>query len=103
MYKIIGADQKEYGPVTAEQLRQWFGEGRVNGQTLVRPESETDWRPLSSVPEFADLLRSAPLPSSAPFTSAPGATVAPPIETVLARAFNLDIGACISRSWELLK
>jgi uncharacterized membrane protein len=103
MYKIIGADQKEYGPVTAEQLRQWFGEGRVNGQTLIRPEAETEWRPLSSVPEFADLLRSAPTPSSAPFPSAPGATVAPPIETVLARDFNLDIGACISRSWDLFK
>ena len=35
MYKIIGADQKEYGPVTAEQLRQWIAEGRVNGQTSV--------------------------------------------------------------------
>jgi hypothetical protein len=103
MYKIIGADQKEYGPVTSEQLRQWFGEGRVNGQTLVRPEAETEWRPLSSVAEFSDLLRSAPPPSPAPFPSAPGATSAPPIETVLARDFNLDIGACISRSWELLK
>ena len=103
MYKIIGADQKEYGPVTAEQLRQWFGEGRVNGQTLIRPEAETEWRPLSSVPEFADLLQSATASSSVPFASAPGARVAPPIETVLARDFNLDIGACISRSWELLK
>ena len=29
MYKIIGGDQKEYGPVTAEQLRLWVTEGRV--------------------------------------------------------------------------
>jgi hypothetical protein len=29
IYKIIGQDGKEYGPVTAEQLRQWIAEGRV--------------------------------------------------------------------------
>ena len=33
MYKIIGSDQKVYGPVTAEQLRQWLAEGRVNPST----------------------------------------------------------------------
>ena len=31
MYKIIGADQKEYGPVSIEQLRLWITEGRVDG------------------------------------------------------------------------
>ena len=29
MYKIIGQDGKEYGPITAEQLRQWISENRV--------------------------------------------------------------------------
>ena len=33
MYKIIGANQTEYGPVSAEQIRQWIAEGRVNAQT----------------------------------------------------------------------
>ena len=42
MYKIIGADQKEYGPVSAEQLRLWIAEGRVNGQTSVWPEGATE-------------------------------------------------------------
>ncbi len=53
MYKIIGADQKEYGPVTAEQLRQWLAEGRVSAQTQVLPEGATEWRPLGNLPEFA--------------------------------------------------
>ena len=35
MYKIIGGDQKEYGPVTADQLRAWITEGRVNGLTSI--------------------------------------------------------------------
>ena len=37
MYKIIGADGNEYGPITTEQLRQWLAEGRVNAQTKVPP------------------------------------------------------------------
>src|SRR5258708_26070706 len=53
MYKIIGANQVEYGPVSAEQLRQWIAEGRVNAQTLARAEGETNWRPISTFPEFA--------------------------------------------------
>jgi hypothetical protein len=56
MYKIIGADQKEYGPITAEQARQWFREGRANAQTLVWSETSANWQPFSSFPEFADLF-----------------------------------------------
>jgi len=68
MYKIIGADQKEYGPVTADQLRQWIVQGRINAQTLVQAEGQTDWRPLSSYPEFATVatLTAAPAPGFAP-------------------------------------
>jgi hypothetical protein len=53
MYKIIGADQKEYGPVTAEQLRQWLAEGRVSAQTQVQAEGATGWTTLGTLPEFA--------------------------------------------------
>jgi hypothetical protein len=63
MYKIIGADQKEYGPVSADQLRQWVGEGRVNGQTRVQAADATDWKAMSDVPEFAGLF---PPPSRTP-------------------------------------
>jgi prepilin-type processing-associated H-X9-DG protein len=65
MYKIIGADQKEYGPVSSEELRQWILDGRVNAQTRV--EVEGQWKTLSDVPEFAGLLtqrRAAPAPSA---------------------------------------
>jgi hypothetical protein len=100
MYKIIGADQKEYGPVSTEQLRQWVGEGRVNAQTRARAEGESEWKPLSSFPEFADVLRTT---SAATPSLPPGGAGGAPPETVLARDYNLDIGYCISRSWELLK
>ena len=63
MYKIIGADKKEYGPVAADVLRQWFATGRVNGQTLARAEGGTEMKPLGNLPEFADLfLTSKSLP-----------------------------------------
>jgi hypothetical protein len=100
MYKIIGADQKEYGPVSTEQLRQWVTEGRLNAQTQARAEGETEWKPLSAFPEFADVLRTVPAPTA----SLPGAgSGGAPVELVLARDFSLDIGYCISRSWELVK
>ncbi len=60
MYKIIGADQKEYGPVTVEQMRQWIAEGRINGQTPVQAAGDTAWKPLSMFAEFAAVLPSMP-------------------------------------------
>ena len=53
MYKIIGADGREYGPVTAEQLRQWIAEGRANAQTPTLADGATEWKPLGALPEFA--------------------------------------------------
>jgi len=100
MFKIIGADQKEYGPVSTEQLRQWVIEGRANAQTQVRKEGEADWKPLSAFAEFDDVLRAAPAQPA----GMPGSPVTPaPIEAVLARDYLLDIGQCITRAWELLK
>ena len=56
MYKILGGNQKEYGPVTAEQLREWVTQQRVNAQTMVLADGATEWRPLNSFPEFAALF-----------------------------------------------
>src|SRR5437870_755110 len=66
MYKILGTDQKEYGPVSAEQLQQWIGEGRVHGQTATQTEGAADWKPLSTFAEFAGSLRADPPPVSPP-------------------------------------
>lgn len=97
MYKIIGADQKEYGPVTAEQIRQWISEGRVNAQTQVCLEGTHDWKPLGMFPEFGFV--------SAEAGTTPGADAgAPvPIEEILARDYSLDIVGCVSRSWDMVQ
>jgi hypothetical protein len=72
MYKILGGDGKEYGPISAETLRQWLNEGRANAQTQVQPEGSTNWIPLGQVPEFADAFSvaspSTPSPIGAPST-----------------------------------
>jgi hypothetical protein len=69
MYRIIGADNNEYGPVTAEQIRQWIVEGRANAETRVAAEGSSDWRPLGSITEFQILL--APTAPSAPIAPTP--------------------------------
>jgi TM2 domain-containing membrane protein YozV len=66
MYKIIGADQREYGPVDANQIRQWLTEGRVNLHTLIRPEGATEWKPLASFPELGGGTPPAMVPPRIP-------------------------------------
>jgi hypothetical protein len=67
MYKIMGGDQKEYGPVSSEKVREWITQGRANGQTMVSFESGP-WKPLATFPEFADVLRTAVPPPLAQAT-----------------------------------
>lgn len=72
MFTIIGSDGNQYGPITADQLRQWYREGRVGADTQVQSDGG-EWRALSACPEFADLFG-----SSAPVTTA-GSPVAPSV------------------------
>lgn len=64
MYKIIGTDQKEYGPVTAEQINQWIVQGRVNAQTKTQVVGG-EWKPLGEFPEFTATLGNRVPPLSA--------------------------------------
>jgi len=66
MYKIIGGDGKEYGPVAAEQLRQWIAEGRANARTSARLEGTSEWKPLAQFPEFSAAFGSQPPPLLVP-------------------------------------
>jgi hypothetical protein len=72
MYKIIGVDQKEYGPITADQLRLWISEGRINAATKVQVIGEAEWKFMAQLPEFASILpRSAPPLGVSPISIAP--------------------------------
>jgi hypothetical protein len=62
MYKIIGGDGKEYGPVAAGQLRQWIAEGRANAHTGARLEGTSEWKPLAQFSEFSAAFGGPPPP-----------------------------------------
>ena len=59
MYRVLGADQQEYGPVGADQIRQWIVERRLNASSLIQAEGGTAWKPISMFPEFATTLSAA--------------------------------------------
>src|SRR5262245_61190575 len=60
MYRIIGSDNKEYGPIDLAQLRRWLAEGRIDARTRVLPEGATEWRTIGELPEFAAVPPGAP-------------------------------------------
>jgi hypothetical protein len=92
MYTIIGGDGKEYGPVTAEQVRSWMAGGRANLETKIRAAGDDVWKTIGDFPE---ILGGAP---------APGATAAAAAGPTLFREVaKLDIISCYERSWALLK
>ncbi len=65
-YKVLGSDGKEYGPITADVLRQWIAQRRAVSTTLIQTEGCPDWKALSAFPELADALAaSQPPPGSA--------------------------------------
>jgi len=65
MYKIIGIDGRQYGPVNGEQIRHWLAENRLHAQTLVQTEGAMDWKPLHSFAEFAAGVNAVPPPIAA--------------------------------------
>jgi len=92
MYKIIGADGQQYGPVSTEELRRWIAENRANGQTLVLAEGATEWKPLSAFAEFAGDLKPATPP---PICGPPPLVGAAPPSPVSSRASTkIAAGIC---------
>lgn len=93
MYKVIGGDQKVYGPATEEQLRKWWSEGRLNTLTLVLVEGSNEWKPLGVIPEFAASITTVPpvvmpppvvqqpAPTPAPVQTSSVASVVTPVPT----------------------
>jgi TM2 domain-containing membrane protein YozV len=66
MYRILGVDGQQYGPVPVEYLRRWIAENRANAQTLGQLEGTTEWKPLASFPELAADFKLPPPPIAPP-------------------------------------
>jgi hypothetical protein len=75
MYRIIGTDGREYGPITAAQLLEWIAEGRADARTRAKVEGTDQWKPLTEYVEFASALTRIPpariVPSPVIFAPAP--------------------------------
>jgi hypothetical protein len=101
MYFIIGGDTKEYGPVSADDIRQWVAEGRLNAQSLAKSDGDTAWRTLASFSEFADAFAqgitvSSPLPLATAADDGRAAALqrikAPAVALIVTAIFNLIFG-----------
>ncbi|HXI70735.1 MAG TPA: DUF975 family protein [Verrucomicrobiae bacterium] len=98
MYTIIGGDQKEYGPISAEDVRQWIAEGRLNEKSQVKGEGDAEFRPLETFSEFAICFTpSSSMPKLPPSAFAVGIEPEKPLD------YELDIAGCMSRGFELVK
>lgn len=113
-YFIIGADEREYGPASAEEVHQWIREHRADAGTRIRLEGEVVWRRLGEQAEFSESAaaaevgmgetagaRAASAEAGVRAASVPGAGVRYAAE-VLDRGYELQIGDCFARGWELL-
>ncbi len=98
-YKVIGRDRQEYGPVDEEQVRRWIAERRVTADSQAQATGSEEWKRVGDLPEFADALRAAA--AAPPPVNAAAATEAM-AQRVLASGSTFDIGACISRGFDLV-
>ena len=109
MFTILGSDGKEYGPVSADQLRAWIIAGRANLDTMAKFAGSEEWRRLGDCPEFA--TPSLPPPIPAPESQKSAATARTPLigtaaeiaQTLSARSAPLDVFECLNRSFALWK
>jgi hypothetical protein len=100
MYFLIGGDGREYGPFTAEQIREWVAQGRANPHSRLRRDGDSAWQALRDVAEFSDLASTPPPPPGA----APPALSAETIAAgYLEKTTSIDIASCISRGWTLVR
>ncbi len=80
-----------YGPVSAETIRQWGAEGRLQPGWLVQPPGGEMWLSPMAVPELRDIdTLSSPPPRRDPFhVLRPALDEAPPFGEVLRQGWEL--------------
>lgn len=75
MYMVRGADGKEYGPVSLEQLSGWIRENRLRGEQEVKRSDMEHWAAANAFeelgPMFAQSVSAPPPIGSGPSTGAP--------------------------------
>src|SRR5687768_3250235 len=75
MFIMIGGDGKEYGPVTADQIRTWINAGRANLDTKAKALGSEEWRRVGDFAEFSPPTGAPPLiRGESPTSGAPALT-----------------------------
>ena len=67
-YRVIGADQKVYGPIDGSRILEWIADGRIDWRTPSQVEGNIEWRPLSA---WADAPKPSPVPLPPPIHPSP--------------------------------
>ena len=93
MYRVIGGDKSEYGPATADEIRQWIAEGRLSRESFARGEDETSWKQLSAYAEFAEALKAQ--------VRQPSLSEAPPVPRFASGRRQLEVIPCLMKGWAL--
>jgi hypothetical protein len=105
-YIIIGGDGKEYGPIPAGEVRQWIAEARLNAQSLMKAESDAEFRPLGKFPEFADAFGNVQsVPPIQPLNAVDGSR-AVALQKIKVPATGLKVAAIINlvmSVWSLIR
>lgn len=96
MYKIIGADGKEYGPVDLEQIKRWIQDGRAGANTKIKLAEATEWGKVGDIPELAACLPVAP-PTGTSMSpeSTLNSTPQTPIPNYLVQAILCTVCCCL--------
>ena len=128
MYRIIGGDGREYGPVSAAQIEQWIAQNRSNARTQIKAEGAETWSSLGELPEFANAFtaRAAipPLPGTRPDATPTDAATESAAETAsqdtdsepafeqpdpaaaaracIGRSYRLSVFDTLSHGWDIV-
>jgi hypothetical protein len=98
MFFLIGGDGREYGPFSAEQIREWLAQGRANAHSRIRRDGEATWQSLQ---ERRVCCRGERL--AAARRRAAAALAGVDRRRLRARAVPIDISSCLSRGWALVR
>jgi len=106
MFKIIGIDGRQYGPVDAEQIKRWIAAGRADASTKAQAEGSQDWKSLAEFPEFAEALAAKVPPTQAERTHElpphpqGGERLATAVQVASIERATIDVGSCLGRAWD---
>ncbi|MEA2552580.1 MAG: hypothetical protein QOJ65_756 [Fimbriimonadaceae bacterium] len=76
-YLVVGPDGKEYGPATADTLKQWVAENRLSPQSQLRDFNTGQMLAASSVPGLFPPVAGVP-PAAADWSQPPAPAAAYP-------------------------